>query len=162
MEFSEWYQAVRPRCYRAIRSVILDSVEAEDALSESFTRAFANYSSIKIHPAPEAWVVTTALNVHRDGFKKLNNPKRWLFAVRESGEDQATGLSNEMQQALMQLSVRQREVVALRILLDLSTEQTAEYLGISIPTVSTHLRRSLETLRQSLSAELGESHESSR
>ncbi len=52
--------------------------------------------------------------------------------------------------ALAALPDRQRECVALRVLLDLSTEQTAEVLGIAPGTVTTHLHRGLATLRRDL------------
>ena len=40
-----------------------------------------------------------------------------------------------------------RRVVALRVLLDLSAQQTADELGIDAGTVGTHLHRALATLR---------------
>ena len=52
--------------------------------------------------------------------------------------------------ALRALPERQRQVVALRFLCDLSTEQTADALGIATGTVTAHVHRALETLRSSL------------
>jgi RNA polymerase sigma-70 factor (ECF subfamily) len=49
--------------------------------------------------------------------------------------------------AVWRLPRRQRQVVALRILLDLSAEQTAESLGITVGAVGAHLHRALGTLR---------------
>ncbi len=54
--------------------------------------------------------------------------------------------------AVWRLPKRQREVVALRVLLDLSELRTAEALGISQATVGVHLHRALETLRTSLAS----------
>jgi DNA-directed RNA polymerase specialized sigma24 family protein len=45
--------------------------------------------------------------------------------------------------AVRSLPDRQREVVALRVLLGLSADQTADVLSINVGTVSTHLRRGL-------------------
>lgn len=45
---------------------------------------------------------------------------------------------------------RQREVIALRILLDLSTERTAELLGIAQGTVGAHLSKALARLEREL------------
>ena len=52
--------------------------------------------------------------------------------------------------ALMRLPVRQRQVVALRLLLDLKTSQTAEVLGITPNTVMAHMARALTALRSDL------------
>jgi len=51
---------------------------------------------------------------------------------------------------LRRLPARQREVVALRVLLDLDTETTAEVLGIAPGTVTAHLYRAVAALRRSV------------
>ena len=52
--------------------------------------------------------------------------------------------------ALMRLPARQRQVVALRLFLDLDTGRTAEVLGITPSTVKAHLARALASLRDDL------------
>jgi DNA-directed RNA polymerase specialized sigma24 family protein len=52
--------------------------------------------------------------------------------------------------ALMRLPVRQRQVVALRLFLDLDTGRTAEVLGIAPGTVTAHLARAIAALRDDL------------
>jgi len=58
----------------------------------------------------------------------------------------------------MALPERQRQVIGLRLLLDLSTEQTAEALGVAPGTVTAHLHRALSSLRRQLTQEVS-SHE---
>ena len=53
---------------------------------------------------------------------------------------------------LQRLPARQRQVVALRIFLDLDTAQTAEVLGIAPGTVTAHLTRALTALRTEFAA----------
>ena len=52
--------------------------------------------------------------------------------------------------ALLRLPARQRQVVALRLFLDLDTARTAEVLGVAPSTVKAHLSRALATLRGDL------------
>jgi DNA-directed RNA polymerase specialized sigma24 family protein len=52
--------------------------------------------------------------------------------------------------ALLRLPVRQRQVVALRLFLDLDTGRTAEVLGIAPGTVTAHLARAIAALRRDL------------
>ena len=52
--------------------------------------------------------------------------------------------------ALMRLPARQRQVVALRLFLDLDTARTAEVLGIAPGTVQAHLGRAIAALRDDL------------
>jgi len=57
------------------------------------------------------------------------------------------GLDTDLVAALRRLPVRQREVVALRLLLDLDTASAAEALGLADGTVGSHLHRALANLR---------------
>lgn len=52
--------------------------------------------------------------------------------------------------ALMRLPARQRQVIALRLFLDLDTARTAQVLGITPSAVKAHLARALATLRGDL------------
>jgi DNA-directed RNA polymerase specialized sigma24 family protein len=52
--------------------------------------------------------------------------------------------------ALLKLPARQRQVVALRLFLDLDTAGTAQVLGIAPGTVQAHLGRALAALRDDL------------
>jgi DNA-directed RNA polymerase specialized sigma24 family protein len=52
--------------------------------------------------------------------------------------------------AVLGLPERQRQVIGLRILLDLSTDQTAQILRIAPGTVTAHLHRALTALRSEL------------
>jgi RNA polymerase sigma-70 factor (ECF subfamily) len=61
------------------------------------------------------------------------------------------GIDADVLHAVRLLPRRQREVVALRVFLDLDTQQTAETLGISANTVSVHLFRAVAQLRERLS-----------
>ncbi|MEN9692716.1 MAG: hypothetical protein RLZZ330_360 [Actinomycetota bacterium] len=148
--FEDWYRATWPTAYRAIRAVTLHHSDSEEVLSEAFTRAFEKVAELANHPAPEAWVIVTAMNIYRDRFKKLNNIKRFFFVQNDSYEMEPSSLSDDLEKALRLLPTRQREVIALRVILEYSSEETANFLGISVPTVSTHLRRGLESLRNGL------------
>ena len=55
--------------------------------------------------------------------------------------------------ALMRLPSRQRQVIALRLLLDLDTARTAQVLGITPNTVMAHMAHALAALRNDLTPE---------
>jgi RNA polymerase sigma factor (sigma-70 family) len=62
----------------------------------------------------------------------------------------------ELQRHLVSLPRRQRQVVALRYLADLSEADVARGLGCSVGAVKRHARRGLEAMRISLDAQLSE------
>src|SRR5450755_3042880 len=62
-----------------------------------------------------------------------------------AGQDPVSG---DLVAALRRLPVRQREVITLRLLLDLDTATTAKMLGMPCGTVPSHLHRGLAALRR--------------
>ncbi len=61
-----------------------------------------------------------------------------------------TSLDAVLLTALRRLPARQREVLVLRVLLDLDIDTTAKALGIAPGTVRAHLSRAVTTLRDEL------------
>jgi DNA-directed RNA polymerase specialized sigma24 family protein len=102
-------------------------------------------------------VIRTALNVNVSRWRRR---RREIFVADpaagthpQAGEDAGSPVDPRIMAALMRLPVRQREVVALRLFLDLDTARTAEVLGIAPSTVKAHLARALAALREVLIAE---------
>ena len=60
-------------------------------------------------------------------------------------------MSPYIEAALAELSAGEREVIALRVLLDLDGEEAARVLGISPTAVSTRLSRALKKLEEKVS-----------
>jgi len=149
-DFENFYLEARDPCFRALMVTVGSAHEADDLLAEAFTRALARWNEVSVHPRPEAWVVRAALNLHRDHWRRSNRQRRRL--VRSDAEPFTEPFDTELLDVVRALPERQREVVALRVLLDLSAEQTAGVLDIEVGTVGTHLRRALATLRANLPA----------
>ncbi len=60
------------------------------------------------------------------------------------------GLDSAVLTAMRRLPARQREVIVLRVLLDLDIDTTARQLGIAPGTVRAHLSRAMTALRGEL------------
>jgi RNA polymerase sigma-70 factor (ECF subfamily) len=124
---------------------------AEDIVAEAFARAWTSWPKVSRHPAPQAWVLRTALNARVSWWRR-----RWREVELIPGEAAAgigdTGttdpVTTEVMAAVLQLPLRQRQVVGLRIFLDLDTAQTADVLSIAPGTVKAHLARAIAALRQ--------------
>jgi RNA polymerase sigma-70 factor (sigma-E family) len=147
-EFAEFYEASRDVCLRAVIAGTGDRQLAEDLVAEAFTRAWMSWRTVRRHPAPRAWVVRTALNTSVSWWRRRRRE------VALAGHDTAAvaaappgGLDTALLAALRRLPARQREVVALRVFLDLDTATTAGVLGISTGTVTAHLARAVASLR---------------
>lgn len=150
-EFAEFYASARDDCLQVVLISVSDWALAEDLVAEAFTRAWMAWRKVRQHPAPRAWIVRTALNAHVSWWRGHRREQ----AVATHDEAAATAmhpvLDSSLLTALRRLPVRQREVIALRLLLDLDTAATAQMLGMPSGTVASHLHRGLAALRRELS-----------
>jgi RNA polymerase sigma-70 factor (sigma-E family) len=150
--FADFYQEAKDDCLRAVAASIGDRQAAEDAVAEAFARAWSAWRRVRVHPEPRAWVVRTALNANVSWWRRhrheMLSPGRNQPGPAPDPSERADGL--DVMAALRRLPARQREVIALRFLLDLDTARTAEVLGIAPGTVTAHLARGIATLRAAL------------
>jgi RNA polymerase sigma factor (sigma-70 family) len=148
-DFEHFYADTRDAVFRAVVLATRRPDRAEEAVAEAFARALERWDVLAEHPNPVGWVVRTAMNHFISG---------WRIWRREGGvapdvvavPEESRSLDPFLLRHLWRLPRRQREVVALRILLDLDTRQTADALGMAPGTVGAHLNRALASLRLGL------------
>jgi RNA polymerase sigma-70 factor (sigma-E family) len=148
VEFEAFYQDSRDRTLRAVVAATGDPQGADEAVAEAYARAFQRWPRVRAHPNPLGWVVRTAINHHRSVWRRLR--REVAGAPDREVADHHAGLDSQLVRAVWHLPARQREVVALRIVCDLSTQDTARALGIAPGTVTAHLHRALTTLRATM------------
>ena len=153
--FTRFYETARDDCLRAVYASVGDPQAAEDLVAEAFARAWARWRTVSRHPAPQAWVVRTALNARVSWWRRR---RREIAFPEPAAVPGCFGgaVDRELMAALLRLPARQRQVVALRLFLDLDTAATAETLGIAPGTVTAHLARAIATLRAELSPTIHE------
>ena len=157
-DFAEFYRTSRDECLRTVLVSVGDLDTAQDLVAEAFARACASWRTVSRHPAPAAWVVRTALNANisrwRHRRREVPVPDPGMITDSPSiSAAPASSVDPRIMAALMRLPARQRQVVALRLILDLDTNATAEMLGIAPNTVMAHMARALAALRGDLMPE---------
>jgi RNA polymerase sigma factor (sigma-70 family) len=155
LDFTEFYRRTRDECLRAVLVSVGDHDMAQELVDEAFARARASWRKISRHPAPAAWVVRTALNENISRWRRRRRevavPDLGTFADLPSADAGAgNAVDPRIMAALLRLPARQRQVVALRVFLDLDTARTAEVLDLAPSTVKAHLARALGALRDDL------------
>jgi RNA polymerase sigma-70 factor, ECF subfamily len=138
----EVYEASYRRLVAQAYAVAGDRVEAEDAVQEAFARAVAAGDRFRRVDNPEAWLRTVALNVLRRRWRR----SRMFGALspRLATPADVPGVSEDhvaVVEALRQLPLSQREVLALFYFGDLSVHEIAETLGVADGTVKSRLTR---------------------
>ena len=127
---------------------------AEDLAAETFEKAFRSWRRFDPRRgAPRTWLCRIAHSAAVDWFRaEARRRRREDTYVRGAGEAQeaafAEGLSPALEAALRALSPAEREVVALRVLLELDGPSAARVLGISRTACSTRLSRALKRLEE--------------
>ena len=97
------------------------------------------------------WLLGIARTTALDWFRaEARRRKREEAAALDERVEEAfvEGLSPELEAALTSLSAGEREVLALRIVLELDGDAAARVLGISPTAVSTRLSRALKRLEE--------------
>jgi len=152
-DFVRFYEAARDDCLRTVYASTRDLSLAEDLVAEAFARAWARWRRVSSHPAPRAWIVRTALNAHVSSWRRHRRELRWMQLAseeRDAPDVDATLVDGNLLSAIHRLPERQRQVLALRVFLDLDTATTAELLHIAPGTASAHLARAIAHLRAEL------------
>jgi RNA polymerase sigma factor (sigma-70 family) len=149
-EFAEFFRASWDPCLRAVVAVAGRRELAEDQVAEAFARAWVSWRKVRRHPAPRAWVVRTALNTGASWWRRQRRELPLADHDLTAPGDLDGGLDATLLTALWRLPARQREVIALRIFLDLHTDTIASQLGIEAGTARMHLSRGVAALRREL------------
>jgi RNA polymerase sigma-70 factor (ECF subfamily) len=131
-----------------------DRFAAEDLAGETFERALRLWHRYDPQRgSARTWLCQVARTVALDHFRseKRRVRREGLAAVPEGFEERLEeGLSPELEAALRSLSAGEREVIALRVVLDLDAGAAARVLGISTTNCTTRLNRALDKLKERL------------
>jgi RNA polymerase sigma-70 factor (ECF subfamily) len=139
--------------YRYLVFLTADPVLAEDLAAETFEKAFRSWKRFDPRRGGErTWLCQLARSRALDHFRsEARRRKRETQAVAHAlptAEPIAEGLSAELDQALRALTAAEREVVVLRIVLELSAAETARVLRIGRSACSMRLARALQKLEE--------------
>jgi RNA polymerase sigma-70 factor (ECF subfamily) len=126
---------------------------AEDLTSATFEKALAIWRRFDPQRASaRTWLCqiarTTALDHFRAEERRRRREEAYAADQPLAEEPLGEGLSPELEAALRSLSAAEREVIALRVLLELDGPTAARLLGISPTALSTRLSRALHRLEE--------------
>ena len=156
MTFAQAAEAHLDDVYGYLAWFTSDRFAAEELTAETFERALRLWH--RFDPArgsARTWLCQVARTVALDHFRSERRRVRreQLAAPSEAVDFRfAEGLSPDLEDALARLTAGEREVVALRILLDLDAGTASRILGISPTNCTTRLNRALKKLEEALHA----------
>lgn len=155
------------RVYRTLLGIVGSVEEAQDAMQDTFLKAFKHIGSFERRSKFSTWLLMIASNT---GIQRLRErrPFESLDDARITAEEEFrprqvrswadnpeqlysnTELRELIEQEIMKLPVKYRVVLMLRDIEQLSTEEAAAALGLPIPALKTRVCRARLMLRESL------------
>lgn len=148
-EFNSFFATHYVELAGVVALVTGSRAEAEDLVNEALARAWERNGEVR---DLNRWVLTVALNLARNRWRKL---RREVLGrpVEDLPAPPAGGISVDLRRALQGLPTRQREVVVLHYLLDISVAEVAGLLGMSSGGVKHALFRARASLAPVLTNE---------
>lgn len=147
--FEEWVQAAGPRLHRSAFLLTGDWATAQDLVQHACAATWSRFEQLE---QPEAFARTVMARTSASWWRR-----RWRGEVphRELPEPPAhdpwagVDRANAVRTALLTLPPRQRAVIVLRFLDDLSETEAADALGWPVGTVKSTTARAIAALRVS-------------
>ena len=171
----EFHDLIRPHersVYIMALSLLHNEADAEDAAQEAFLKAFRNLAQFRGESKFSTWLVSIALNEARSRLRRkktlkmesLDDPPEGQGHVspallRDWREIPSEVLEREelrqlLQQAVTDLPLIYREIFLLRDVEELSVNESAELLGITVASAKVRLHRARIMLQKKLVPQL--------
>lgn len=160
------------RVFRVTLAVLGNTEDAEEAMQDTFIKAFRHLDQFRKESRFTTWLTRIAVN---EAIQKRNARKNFVpLAEAETAKEQFTPKRYEpwksnpeqlygkqeihqiVEDAIQSLPEIYREAFILRDVEELSAEEAAEVLGISVPALKSRLLRARLVMRETLAAKLEE------
>ena len=142
-----------------------DYESCSDVVQETMIKFYRNKDSYKSIAKFSTWIYTIAGNLAKTEYKRRR--RRQIFSINSYGEEKEnyeipdenyrpdvmtdSGIKDQIiQKALLKISTAYREAVILRDIQELSYEEIAEIMGITVGTVKSRINRGRAQLQKLL------------
>lgn len=155
-DFTMFMRAYQDMVFSTAARLAGNDAQAEDIAQEVFIKAYENFGHLRESPSAGGWLKTVATNLSLNYLTRYR--KRWrLFSEEASTPDvpqpdtALDSLSEQQERALLEEALRrlpdhQRVPLVLYHFDDLSYEDIAAKLGVSLAKVKTDIRRARAAL----------------
>ena len=148
--FDEFYSSAAARLVRHSYALTGDMAEAQDIAQEAFARAWQRWSAVRECDSPEAWVRRVATNLAASRWRRIRVARA---AAGQPAPQHAPEVSTDtvaLVCGLRTLPERQRTVLVLHYMCDLSVDQIAAELGCPAGSVKSWLSRGRTALAEAV------------
>lgn len=140
--------------FRLAHNVLHDPAAAEDVCQHALLKGWEQRDRLREGPALRSWLTRVVVNESLRILRRRNVERRGLRLAGTAQAAAGAAVSSDLREsvllALEQLPERSKAVVMLRLMQQLSGNETAELLGLSAGEVSRQLHAGMEQLRSLL------------
>jgi RNA polymerase sigma-70 factor (sigma-E family) len=131
-----------------------DRDAADDLTADALLAAWRQWDTVRSSDHPLAYVRRVVINMAATRVRRLVRERRWMVMFHRDAMDSITGTDSaavvDVRTALLQLPAGRRACVVLRYAFDMSEQEVAAVLGVSIGTVKSQSSKGAEQLRRAL------------
>lgn len=150
------------RVYRAIRGIVRDDAEAEDAMQQAYLNAYAHLGQFAGDAKFSTWLTRIAINEALARLRRRRHelPEESMTEIESTAPDpeqqaSAAQIRDVLETEIAALPDPYRSVIVLREVEGLSTGETADCLSVTEDVVKQRLHRARTMLRNNLFARAG-------
>jgi RNA polymerase sigma-70 factor, ECF subfamily len=166
-EFHDLIQPYERSVYSMALSMLQNEADAEDVAQEAFLKAFRSLGKFRGEAKFSTWLISITLNEARSRLRQKKTAKTESLDELNEGGHVSPALLRDwreipsevlergevrvlLQHAITDLPLIYREIFLLRDMEDLSVDQSAEALGISVSAAKVRLHRARMMLQKKL------------
>lgn len=151
LSFEDFFEVEEAGLFGALCLLTGDRQEAEDLKQEAFLKVWERWNLIQSLANPTGYLYRTAMNAFRMRRRRAKVAARRLFRRPNRNDDlSAAEARHEVDRGLEALTSRQRAAVVLTELLEFSSSEAAEALGVKPATVRKLASQGREVLRRTI------------
>jgi RNA polymerase sigma-70 factor (sigma-E family) len=133
-----------------------DRDAADDLTADALLAAWRQWDTVRASDRPLAYLRRVVINMAATRVRRLVRERRWLVMFHSDAMEVAAGTDRadvvDVREALLRLPAGRRACVVLRYAFDLSEQEVAVLLGVSVGTVKSQTSKGAEQLRRGLRA----------
>lgn len=134
--------------WRYVSSKLRRREDAEDAAMETYAAAIRDFHRLKRADSPRLWLLGIARHKVHDAMRRTyRRAETELHASFEAPEADPADAGAALREAMASLPEMHREVLVLKYVNGLSTEEVARVIGKSAAATNSLLQRARESLR---------------
>ncbi len=158
-ELKDLYDRYAPVLYIRCRSILRNDEDANDAVQETFARVIRNHATFRQQSSPLTWMYKISTNYclnqirNRKGRrKKLDDHRTEIGGTGKTDQPEGTEDHARIMALLEDCDEQTRRCVMHTYFDDCTREETAQLVGVSVPTVRKRVNTFLSRARRAFAA----------